>query len=314
MAPKYSPVIIFGPTGDVGGAAALEAKKLDASVWLAMRNTDKPIAAIPAAEQQSSAFHRVRADLTDPESVRAAVEQSGAKSAFVYLTFGTSMEPSFRAMKDAGVERVVFLSSFSIHPDEDLAQVPPSRVIPYVHAQAEVAIEKVGLACTSLRGGQFASNIMKQGLDRSKTPWEANIVADLGPRDNISPSDIGKVAGAVLVGPPVDTGRHVIYLLGPQLLTEREMVEVVKRVSGQEITVHEHTPAEMAASLARRGLPDVMKDYMQLVWEGGEWWSGDKPFAALGYPEVTGNVSKYSGYEPESFESYVSANLEHSPV
>lgn len=310
MSPKYDKVIIFGPTGDVGGAAALEASKRNATVWLAMRHVTKPIAAISSIREHSALFHRVQADLMDPDSVKSAIAQSGARTAFVYLMFGMpTMEPTFRAMKDAGLEHVVFLSVFSIHPDEDKSRISPARVIPFVHAQAEIAIEQAGLSYTTLRVGQFSSNILKQGIDRSKTPWEANIVMDKSPRDNISPDDIGKVAGAMLVDPVVMASPQVIYLLGPSLLDESQMVSAVGRISGVEITVHEHTPAEMAAFLKGLGMPLPLMDYMQSVWEGDEWWTGDLPFPGLEYPEVLQNVKKYSGYEPETFEQYVAARI-----
>lgn len=310
MSPKYDKVIIFGPTGDVGGAAALEANKLNATVWLAMRQITKPIGAIPPPKERSGNFHRTQADLADPESVKEAVRHSGARAAFVYLMFGMqSMEPTFRAMKEAGIEHVVFLSVFSIHPHENRAQIPPARVIPFVHAQAELAIEKAGLTYTTLREGQFSSNMVKQGVDRTKTVWEANIVMDKTPRDNISPDDIGKVAGAMLVNPLADMSRHVIYLLGPSLLHEREMVEVVKAVTGRDIIIHEHAPEDMAAFLKDVGMPPPLMDYMQSVWEDKEWWTGDEAFAGLNYSEAVENVKKYSGYEPESFGQYVAAHM-----
>ncbi|KAJ4387541.1 hypothetical protein N0V93_008136 [Gnomoniopsis smithogilvyi] len=310
MPSKYDKVIIFGPTGDVGGAAALEASKRSATVWLAMRQIEKSIATIPIAQEHSGTFHRVQADLTEPESVKVAIRQSGARAAFVYLVFGIpSMEPTFLAMKDAGIEHVVFLSTFSIRPNEDRARIPQARIIPLVHAQAELAIEKAGLSYTTLRAGQFASNILKQGIDRSKTPWEANVVIDKTPRDNISPDDIGKVAGAMLVDPVAEMRKHVIYLLGPSLLHERQMVELVERIAGRDITVCEHTPAEMAGFLKGLGMPPPLMDYMRSVWAGEEWWTGDGTLNGLDYAEVMGNIQKYSGYEPETFEQYVAAHL-----
>ncbi|KAF3769915.1 NAD(P)-binding protein [Cryphonectria parasitica EP155] len=311
MSPKYNNVIVFGPTGEVGGAAALEASQRGASVWLAMRQTDKPIAALTTAQEQSGAFHRVQADLSDAASVKAAVQQSGAKTAFAYAMHGgPSMEPTFTAMKDAGIEHVVLLSSFTIHPDEALSDVPPARFIPYLHAQAELAIEKAGIAHTALRAGQFASNIFKNSLDRSKTPWEATLVSGKAAGDNISPADIGKVGGAVLVDPPVATGKHVIYVLGPQLSTDAEAVRVVERISGREVKVNTRTAAERAAEAKRAGRPEVICNYLQSFWENDEWWQKNgAPFAPLNYAEEAGNVKKYSGHEPETFEQYAARFL-----
>jgi NAD(P)-dependent dehydrogenase (short-subunit alcohol dehydrogenase family) len=73
-------VIVFGPTGAVGRAVAIEASKRGAKVWLAMRTTDKAINGINREDEERGAFQRVQADLFDPESVVKAVKESGAKA------------------------------------------------------------------------------------------------------------------------------------------------------------------------------------------------------------------------------------------
>jgi len=53
-------------------------------------------------------------------------------------------------------------------------------------------------------------------------------------RDNIAPVDVGRVAGAVLVDQPMEEGeekgKHIIYLLGPQISTEKENVKPLRGV------------------------------------------------------------------------------------
>lgn len=178
MAARYDNVIIFGPTGAVGGSAALEASKRGAKVWLAMRNTSKEIAEIPADVEKSGKFERVQADLTDPGSVATAVKKSGAKAAYFYLVFGTHdhMRGSLQAMKDAGVEYVVFLSSAMLAPGTDLRSFSPEHFIGYSHAQVELALEEIGFPhVTSIRPAVFASNHFNMVLDKSAKPPKANI-------------------------------------------------------------------------------------------------------------------------------------------
>jgi short-subunit dehydrogenase len=69
VAVKYDNVIVFGPTGAVGGQLALEASKRDAKVWLAMRSPEKFIEGISKDEEQQGSFERIQADLSDPDSV-----------------------------------------------------------------------------------------------------------------------------------------------------------------------------------------------------------------------------------------------------
>ena len=53
------PVIVFGPTGQVGSVAALTASTLGTTVWLAMRNTSKPIPSLSQLAEKEGRFQRV---------------------------------------------------------------------------------------------------------------------------------------------------------------------------------------------------------------------------------------------------------------
>ena len=168
MATRYEDVIVFGPTGAVGGAVASEAGKR-----LAMRDINKPIDAITSDQERDGNFTRVHADLSDPESVKQAVQRSGAKAAYVYLVFVPGgLKGALQAMKDAGIEYVVFLSSFTIKKNTDVRDIAPEAFIAYAHAQAEAVLEDIGMAHTALRPGSFASNPFKMSMDKSKTPHE----------------------------------------------------------------------------------------------------------------------------------------------
>jgi uncharacterized protein YbjT (DUF2867 family) len=305
MTGKYDNVIVFGPTGAVGAVVALEASKRGAKVWLAMRSTDKTIDGISAEVEQNGAFERVQADLTDPESVKAAVQKSGAKAAFVYLARSQSAHPrnSLEAMKSAGIEHVVFLSTYTIRPGEAYRDIPPESIIPYVHAQVEIALDDLDIHHTALRPGRFASNCFRQDLDKSKTPWEATPLFGDIKGDCITQLDIGRVGGAVLVEPPASR-KEVIYLFGPQLLTDDEMWGKIKTVTGRDIVVTRVSPDEKAAIYKANGIPPPFVDYLvKAMASMREIDIYPEPF----YSEAVGNVLKYSGYEPTKFDDYVAS-------
>lgn len=300
MATQYNKVIVFGPTGSVGGATALEASKRGADVWLAMRDTGKTISAITKEQEQQASFTRVQADLTDAESVKRTVQQSGAKAAYIYLVPG--MQGSIPAMKEAGIEYVVFLSTSTVQRDQDLRQISHAELIPYMHAQIEIALEDAGLPHVALRAGYFASNSIRMNLDTSKRPYEAKVTHSHIVGDCISPEDIGRVGGAVLVNRPSPASKEAIYLWGPQLLTIDQQWDIVKKVSGQEIDVIHQTPEEYTQTMIAKGLPPPLVNY--LVEAMG------KSNSKFGYPEqlykqYVANIKKYSGYEPTTFEEYV---------
>ncbi|KAK5956095.1 hypothetical protein OHC33_002668 [Knufia fluminis] len=301
MTTQYSTVIVFGPTGDVGSIAALEASKRGAKVWLAMRDPSKNIDGITKVQEQQGSFHRIQADLTNAESVKSAVQQSGAKAAYLYRVNG--MEDSIQAMKDAGIEYVVFLSTSVILPSQDIRQIPQSDVIAYVHAKIEIALENASIAHTALRPAFFAGNVLRD-LDRSKWPWEARVVHAHWPSDCIAPRDIGRVAGSVLVDRPSSTSKEIIYLAGPQLITSIEQWNIIKKVTGQTIEIVQLGPEEYTQELVSKGFaPPIVKD---LVRYKGEV-EIESFYPEQFYKEWVANTKKYSGYESTTFEEYIRA-------
>ena len=299
---RYENVIVFGPTGAVGGAA-LEASKRGAKVWLAMRDTNKPIDGITSEQERDGKFTRVKADLSDPETVKQAVQLSGAKAAYVYLIHVPGgISGAVKAMKEAGIEYVVFLSSFTIKKDSDIREIQPEALIPYVHAQGEVALEDISMAHTALRPGAFASNPFKMSMDDSKTPCE--IYAIVGGKtmvDNIVPNDIGRVAGAVLVDRPSTTSKEAIYLYGPTLRSELETCNTIKDLFPKDVKVIQQTSEEWAERVIAKGIPPPAVQYMIKARKefDREFYSGSIP------QEGAANIRKYSGYEPTSFEDFV---------
>jgi uncharacterized protein YbjT (DUF2867 family) len=147
MVPSGEKVLVFGPTGAVGSAAAIEAHRRGANVILAMRDPKKPIKGLDDSED----YTRIQADLSDPETVAKAIETSGAKTAFVYMIHGSkdNMASTFRTMKEAGIQHIVLLSSFTIKgaPEEEANMV---NYIPRVHAQTEIALRDSGISYTAV--------------------------------------------------------------------------------------------------------------------------------------------------------------------
>lgn len=308
MASKYDNVIVFGPTGAVGGSTALEASKRGAKVWLAMRNTSKAIEEIPADIEKSGKFERVQADLTDPDSVATAVKKCGAKAAYFYLIFGSQdhMRGSLQAMKDAGVEYVVFLSSVTVAPGKDIRSIPPEHIIGYSHAQVEIALEEIGFPhVTALRPAAFASNHYNMELDRSEKPPKANITIADTLMDNIVPDDIGAVGGAVLVERP-SNGKEVIYLCGPELTTLEKIWATIKRVTGRDDL--DTTPLDAEEWLARMSRHTPLPLAKEILRNYEEWRDPEGIMPKSEFQKAVANTKKFSGREPTKFEDYVEAH------
>lgn len=305
---KYDNVIVFGPTGTVGGLVALEASKRGAKVWLAMRDTSKTITELPSDVEKAGKFARIQADLSDPASITKAVKESAAKAAYVYFVYVPDFfHGLFQAMRDAGVEHVVFLSTSAIGPGDDIRQVAQEKTIPFFHAQVEIAAEEVGFPYfTSLRPGRFASNHLKRFLDTTVKPPRARFIYEDTLEDDIAPEDIGAVGGAVLAERPSD-GTEIIYLLGPELLTTGEAWATIKRVTGREdIDTTPSPPEEWIENAVKRGVPAGIAKYLAEISATArtrEWWATE----AL-HGEGVANIKKYAGREATKFVEYLEAH------
>ncbi|KAJ7050448.1 hypothetical protein C8F01DRAFT_689305 [Mycena amicta] len=309
MSHKYDNVIVFGPTGTIGGLVALEAHKRGAKVWLAMRNTSKTIPEIPSDIEKSGNFVRVQADLSDPLSVGNAIKASGAKAAYFYLVHGSpdSSRASLQAMRDAGVEYIVFLSSYSVQKEgKELRAITKAEWIAFEHAQVEIGVEDIGFPFfTTLRPAFFASNYFKNYLDRSVKPPKAVIVDENSTFDHITPEDIGVVGGAVLVERPSDV-KETLYLCGPELHTIKDAWQLVKKVTGRDdIDTTPGSPAQFAQVMASKGIPAVITNHLLDVFEKARGASG---FLGPQYQAGVANVAKYTGRAPMTFVDYLEAH------
>ncbi|KAF7309892.1 NmrA domain-containing protein [Mycena indigotica] len=305
MSPRYNNVIVFGPTGDIGGLVALEANRRGAKVWLAMRDITKAIGAIPAEVEKSGNFTRIQADLSDPVSTSKAISQSGAKSAYLYLVYTPDFaRATLQAMRDAGVEHVVFLSSYTIGIGGlALRDISPKDSIPYAHAQVEINIEEIGFPYfTALRPGWFASNFFRAWFDDQATPPKALIVAEESVLDNITPEDIALVGGAVLVEGPSD-GKETIYLYGPERLTIKDSWDIIKKVTGRDIDTSLVTPERFTELLSAKHVPNPIIEYVLASFENTK-----TEYLVQEYQRDVGNVEKYSGRKPTKFADYIAAH------
>lgn len=309
MSPKYDNVIVFGPTGQVGGLVALAAHTHGAKVWLAMRDPSKPIPEITSHVETSGNFARIQADLSDADSVAHAIATSSAKAAYLYLIQGnTNPQPAIQALRDGGVEHVVFLSSYSLQVEgEGLRQIPKEDQIPYAHAKVEIAIEEIGFpSFVALRPAQFASNHMRLALNRGLKPPKATVVDESIVGDNIAPEDIGAVGGAVLVNPPQPAqaearGKTTIPLCGPELRTKKEDWEMIKKVTGREdIDATPITGDEFVKNLMGNGVPRAVAEYVLKAQDEMK-----ESYKEELWREAVRNVERYAGRPAMKFEAYL---------
>jgi uncharacterized protein YbjT (DUF2867 family) len=302
-------VIVFGPTGAVGSAAARTAHDLGARVVLAMRDTKKTIPGLDAEKEKQGNFERIYADLTQPDTVRDAVKQTGTKYAFIYLAHGSPdhMKSTIEALKMEGIQLVVFLSSFTIQGD--LEAIQPSEVISFLHAQVEINLREIfGVdGFVAARPGSFATNTLQYKLG-----LQEGLVKIHGPDEKVDcivQEDIGRVCGTVLANGPRDWER-AIYLYGPKLLPQTEVVEILARVLGKSVKIEAADEKDAYKMLVEvRGVPAPIAKY--LVNQVEESMSNAERNTVFGYPvseEQLSNIQKYTGKNATTFEEWAEQN------
>ncbi|KGO42116.1 hypothetical protein PEX1_077130 [Penicillium expansum] len=298
-----SSVIVFGPTGGVASVAALTARENGAKVFLAMRDTQKQIPGLSTEQEQEGGFERIQADLTNPDSVAAAVKASGAKRAFTYVAFGTSdhMRATFTAMKSAGIEFVVFLSSYTIAGEPK--DVAPADIIPYIHAQVEVSLDEIfGLEnYVALRPGGFITNLLrfKKGIEAG----EVRIWAPGFQFDCITPGDIGRVGGTILVQGPKN-GQKKVYLYGPRVIAQGDAIVAIGKIIGKDVKLTLIDEEEALGQFIAGGIPKPFGEYMIRKSASTSNELTDRAYYQTGVE----NVELYTGKASTKFEDWVEAN------
>lgn len=304
-------VIVFGPTGNVGTVAAVTAHEQGAQVHLAMRDPQKTISGLSLEDEKAGNYDRVQADLLDPASVTAAVEKTGAKRAFIYCMFQdrTGMRETISALKSAGIEFVVFLSSSSVEIREDPADIPPEEIIPYAHAQIEVNLREIfgPTGYVAVRPGAFATNILryKDGINEGRVNLLGKIKFDW-----ITFEDMGLVCGNLLAkGPSVLDGKTAFTLYGPQKLTNEESVNIIAGILGKDLKIGQATRDEEITDMTKIGIPRPVAQYViDLTLNQNH----DRPMGmdegSEGFETGVANVQKYGGRPAMKFEDWVRSN------
>ncbi|RYP56901.1 hypothetical protein DL771_011543 [Monosporascus sp. 5C6A] len=299
--PHFSNVLVFGATGEVSSAVALEARARGARVTLALRDVSKP------NERISPEQERAAADLTDPVAVtrREPDRRPG----------GLRLRP--------GIQYVVFLSTSQVKnagaAKGDIHSIERDHFIPWQHTQVEIGLEKLGLPHTALRAGFFASNPLRIYLDRSAELKQVHLLAPEVPHDPIDPANIGRVAGAVLVNPRLYASgyqgtngstprKDVACLSGPALLSQTEQWDIINRelaAAGKpQVTVTHITVEQYLKSLAPLNVPDmVAKSLVKSMVETKAL------YAAEDYEKQRSNVELLTVRKATSFEDFVKSEI-----
>lgn len=229
----------------------------------------------------------VAADLSDTASLRVALE--GISRVFLY-THVEGVKGFVAAARDAGVQRVVLLSSGTVVLP-GVAGNPIAEECRHV----EAVLGDSGLDWTAVHplvlannASNWAYSIRRAHLVRMSYP--AAVMAPIHERD------IAAVAVTALLHPrtPGVSG----LLTGGQSLSQRAQVEVIAAATGTPIRVEEQTPGEAITHLSRFMPAESAEAVVALL-----------AAAADGGSPMTTTFGDVTGAQPASFAGWVDDHL-----
>jgi uncharacterized protein YbjT (DUF2867 family) len=266
-------ILVTGATGNAGGGVVNGLLEIGADVRGLVR---------PGSEDDlPQGVEAAPGDLNDPDSLRAPLEGVGA----VFLLSGyEGIERSLELMRDAGVERVVLLSS-SAAPTGDLG-----NAVAKYHILSERAVRDSGLPWTFLQPNSFMSNAFRwlpqlENGDVIHGPFGDVAIS------TIDPDDLGAVAARALT---TDEHEGQTYRLsGPEALRPAEQVAILAKYTGRDLSFEAQTNEEARAEMEGQMPKEYVDAFFDFFVDG-----------AVDETTVHPTVERVVGREPHSFEDW----------
>jgi uncharacterized protein YbjT (DUF2867 family) len=265
-------ILVTGATGNVGRELARALAERGEPARAVARNPDG--ASIPAAVDVAAA------DLAAPETVGPAL--AGIRK--VFLLGGFASPGLLQAVRDAGVEHVVVLTSRCVVGGR------PDNAITRMWLDAEATVRDAEIPWTVLRPSGFHSNALRwlpqleQG-DVVRAPWPDVPIA------SIDPTDIADVAAAVLT----ETGHEgaAYALSGPEALTPGRQVATLAGVLGRPLRYEPLSDDEARTQMEADTPAPLIEGFFRFFTDGE-------------YDDsvVVGSVDAITGHQPRRFDQW----------
>ncbi|MGH6691395.1 MAG: NAD(P)H-binding protein [Gammaproteobacteria bacterium] len=267
-------ILVFGATGNVGGAVVRELAAAGAPVRAVVRDPHR--ASLPPGVDV------VAGDLGEAVTLRQAL--AGVDAAFL-LSGYDGIDSLVSEMPAAGVRRVVLLSS-SAAPTGDL-----SNAVARYHIVSEQAVRDSGVAWTFLQPNSFMTNAFQwipqlRDGDVVRAPFADVAVS------TIDPADIGAVAVRGLLSADLE-GRS-LRLSGPEALRPADRVRILGTALVRDLRF-ESVPDDVARKEMAASMPAEYVDaFFSFFVEG-----------TIDETTVQPTVHEVLGREPRSFTEWV---------
>ncbi|MBF6170370.1 SDR family oxidoreductase [Nocardia blacklockiae] len=242
-------IVVTGATGNIGGTLVPALAEAGEKV-VAVSRGDREVRLPEGVE------HR-RADLANIADLPPAF--AGADALFLLLSgelgvTGPAPAEMVRAAADAGVRRLVFLSSLAV-----TTRPGRERLVEF-----EAAVRDSGLEWTILRPGGFFSNAFAWA---ASVRAERTVFAPFGDvaLPHLDPADIAEVAAAALRS--ADHAGQTYTLTGPERLTPRDQARVLAAALAEPVRFVELTRDQAFAAMTEFMPDPVAEDTLSILGE-----------------------------------------------
>ncbi|RVX45159.1 uncharacterized protein YbjT (DUF2867 family) [Nonomuraea polychroma] len=221
-------------------------------------------------------------DLTDPATFPAVL--AGVSSIFLYAE-SSHIDAFVKEAVTAGAEHIVLLSSSAVlAPDAETNPLAKS------HVDVEHALTAAPVRTTLLRPGSFAGNALAWSWPiKAGTP--VSLPYPGSHNDPIHEADLAEAAAAVLTDPAL-SGR-AYTLTGPESITFAEQIDILGRVTSQDIAIRNVTHEEWKAEMADH-VPGPIADALL------DWWRSNDGVPA----EITTDLERLIGRPGRTFTAW----------
>ncbi|MTD54523.1 SDR family oxidoreductase [Amycolatopsis pithecellobii] len=247
-------VLITAATGNVGIHAAACLLEEGAEVRALVLPGDPDVGRLPAGVQLCEG------DLKDPAGVEAALDGvDGVLWMWPFFTLGVETAPAVLEKFEKHVRRVALVSSVGVH-------IGLERRDNNCHAYLEELLRDSGVEWTFLRTTGFMANALGFA-GQIKKGGVVHFPYGEAARTAVHEADLGAVAARTLTGE--GHARQAYLITGPEVLTQREQVNIIGEVLGRELgweDVHaEQARAQMVATGWPPSYADGALDYFAML-------------------------------------------------
>lgn len=240
------PYLVIGATGNVGGPLVSQLLQQGHAVRALVRDPSR-------AELLPPGTGISVGDLNDPESLASAARGTDGVFFMQVDPLPAQAESMVRAAREAGVRRIVVLSSIGTVLD-------PLPVMGANIADRDQVFRESGLDVTYLRPNLLMSNAL-WWAPTIRGEGRVYDASDPGKTVPVDPWDVARIAALALTGS--GHSGHGYILNGPEALTAREQVRILSGVLGRPIEFVPVTPAQFAQRSVEGGTPAAMAEALR---------------------------------------------------